>query len=108
MTFKEMMEKDLDKIIFNTDEFAQNITFDTKEIRGIFSEIKSTDKVLRKKKEKNIGLNLSMKKLSVIENELGYIPRTGSNVKVNDIKYYIEDVENKNGMLGIFLRKASE
>lgn len=108
MDFKELLENDLDKTFFNLSEFAEKIMFDTKEIKGIFSEVKSSDKVFKKGKEKNVGLNLSMKKISVMETELGYIPRSGSQVKVNKLKYYIEDVESKNGLLSIYLRRVGE
>jgi hypothetical protein len=101
-TFKEQLEKDLDSIFFNLDEFAENHLIDGNEIPIVVDNDKIIELSLGKMVETR-GIFTDDKMFFVLKKYLDYEPVAGQHMNFDGEIYPISDVKEDFGGYTIIL-----
>lgn len=93
MTFKEMVEGDVD-VFLNLEEFAENLKINNIDVIGILSD----DKFAKNNNE--FGAFTESKLLSMKESDFNLLgkPKVNDELKINGKRYLIKSVNNKLGV----------
>ncbi|MGL5122796.1 MAG: hypothetical protein ACRC6K_01320 [Fusobacteriaceae bacterium] len=115
MSFKDLLEKDLKNVFYNTNEFADKIILDGEEYIGIISEIDFNDKYLYKEATTGLitqGLILSIQKSEFFKDEeiipVDFEISAGTTLKLNNKKYTVIKFIDKDVDYDIHLERISE
>ncbi len=100
MGFKESLEDDLDRVFFNTNEFADKYQWNTKEITAVVDD----DSLIRKYSSEFEALGQGGRMVFVSEKQFTTLPIMNEVVVFDYNTYTIDEVKTDAGMLCIFLR----
>lgn len=101
-TFKEQLEKDMDDIFFNLDEFAENHIIDGKEIPVVVDNDRIIELSLGKSVETR-GIFTDDILFFVLKKYLDYEPCAGQHMTFDGVTYPISDVKEDFGGYTIIL-----
>ena len=102
-TFKD----DIDKTFFT--DFAEKINLSGITLKAVITKVQSNPKLTGKFKESLDSTTLIRNGLKVSIKTRDFPSSTslevGKRIKINEISYYIYDVENRHGMTNIYVQK---
>lgn len=98
MNFKEQLEKDLEDIFFNLDEFGEIINLNGIEIKGIFQPIKYEPFSINKNDSSILGISNSYSKLYYKADATAEVFFVSQQIIVNGEYYTVEYIEKEQGM----------
>ncbi|MGL5902854.1 MAG: hypothetical protein ACRCZO_09230 [Cetobacterium sp.] len=98
MTLKEIMEKDLEDVFFDTEEFGEKVDFCGIEITAIKSVQAFNNKYLKYSAEQGTGTYKNGIALIVKQKDLEIPPSPKEEVELDGIIMFVDDVE-KNSTL---------
>lgn len=105
MNFKEQLEKDLEDVFFNLDEFAEIVNLNGIEIKGIFQPIKYEPFSINKNDSSILGISNSYSKLYYKADATAEVFFVSQQITVNGEYYTVEYVEKEQGMNILTLNK---
>lgn len=105
MNFKEQLEKDLEDIFFNLDEFGEIINLNGIEIKGIFQPIKYEPFSINKNDSSILGISNSYSKLYYKADATAEVFFVSQQITVNGEYYTVEYIEKEQGMNMLTLNK---
>jgi len=109
-TFKEQIQNDLD-VLYDTDLFADDkvIFIDGKEekIRAIIDDQTVKDRS-RDSNDHAKGISQYDLKLSFPEIDLGYLPKQGLHIEVDDAEYKVTSSTSNYGEVTLYLERYGE
>lgn len=103
MAFKDALQDDLDNVFFNQEEFAELHSYKGNDIPVVVDDEKLTEMKLRSKEDHSDGLFSASKLIYVKESDVESEPFSGEYVEFDGKDYYIESVQNQNGIYTIIL-----
>lgn len=98
MNFKEQLERDLEDVFFNLDEFAEIVNLNGIEIKGIFQPIKYEPFSINKNDSSILGISSSYCKLYYKTDATAEVFFVSQQIMVNGEYYTIEYIEKEQGM----------
>lgn len=98
MNFKEQLEKDLEDVFFNLDEFAEIVNLNGIEIKGIFQPIKYEPFSINKNDSSILGISNSYSKLYYKADATAEVFFVSQQIIVNGEYYTVEYIEKEQGM----------
>jgi len=111
LSFKEQLLKDLDDVFYNTEEFAElkNIYVESgwHEVRAIINDQIMSDRK-RPSKDHAEGLILFDLKLSFPEIDLGFVPKQGRQLEMDDEIFDIVSSSSEAGEVVLELSRLDE
>ncbi|MGL6063849.1 MAG: hypothetical protein ACRC0S_02055 [Fusobacteriaceae bacterium] len=115
MSFKELLQKDLKNVFYNTNEFAEEIILDGEKYIGIISEIDFNDKYLYKEATTGLitqGLILSIQKSELFK-DVEVVPAdfeisAGTTLELNNKKYTVIKFIDKDVDYDIHLERITD
>lgn len=105
MNFKEQLEKDLEDIFLNLDEFAEIVNLNGIEIKGIFQPIKYEPFSINKNDSSILGISNSYCKLYYKTDATAEVFFVSQQIIVNGEYYTVEYVEKEQGVNVLTLNK---
>lgn len=99
MSFKDDLLDDLNKVFFNSDEFAEGCTWNQYRIKAIIDD----ESLIRKYSAEFQNLNQGSHVIYVTENQFSSIPQLNDAVVFNNNLYSVNELKREDGMLTIFL-----
>lgn len=107
MNFKEQLEKDLEDVFFNLDEFAEIVNLNGIEIKGIFQPIKYEPFSINKNDSSILGISNSYSKLYYKADATAEVFFVSQQITVNGEYYTVEYIEKEQGMNILTLSSVS-
>lgn len=105
MNFKEQLEKDLEDVFFNLDEFAEIVNLNGVEVKGIFQSVKYEPFSVNKNDSSVLGISNSYCKLYYKSDATAEVFFVSQQIMVNGEYYTVEYVEKEQGMNILTLNK---
>lgn len=105
MNFKEQLEKDLEDVFFNLDEFAEIVNLNGVEVKGIFQSVKYEPFSVNKNDSAILGISNSYIKLYYKADDTAEVFFVSQQIMVNGEYYTVEYVEKEQGMSILTLNK---
>lgn len=105
MNFKEQLEKDLEDVFFNLDEFAEIVNLNGIEIKGIFQPIKYEPFSINKNDSSILGISGSYCKLYYKADATAEVFFVSQQIIVNGEYYTVEYIEKEQGVNVLTLNK---
>lgn len=105
MNFKEQLEKDLEDVFFNLDEFAEIVNLNGIEIKGIFQPIKYEPFSINKNDSSILGISNSYSKLYYKADATAEVFFVSQQITVNGEYYTVEYIEKEQGVNILTLNK---
>ena len=105
MNFKEQLDKDLEDVFFNLDEFAEIVNLNGIEIKGIFQPIKYEPFSINKNDSSILGISNSYSKLYYKADATAEVFFVSQQITVNGEYYTVEYVEKEQGLSVLTLNK---
>lgn len=107
MNFKEQVERDLEDVFFNLDEFAEIVNLNGIEIKGIFQPIKYEPFSINKNDSSILGISNSYSKLYYKADATAEVFFVSQQIIVNGEYYTVEHIEKEQGMNILTLSSVS-
>lgn len=107
MSFKEQLEKDLENVFFNLDEFAEIINLNGVSVKGILQSVKYEPFSINKNDSSILGISSSYCKLYYKTDATAEVFFMSQQIMVNGEYYTIEYIEKEQGMSVLILSSAS-
>lgn len=107
MNFKEQVERDLEDVFFNLDEFAEIVNLNGIEIKGIFQSVKYEPFSINKNDSSILGISSSYIKLYYKADATAEVFFVSQQIMVNGEYYTVEYVEKEQGVSILTLSRAS-
>ena len=105
MNFKEQLEKDLEDVFFNLDEFAEIVNLNGVEVKGIFQSVKYEPFSINKNDSSILGISNSYCKLYYKVDATAEVFFVSQQITVNGEYYTVEYIEKEQGMHILTLNK---
>ena len=105
MNLKEQLEKDLENVFFNLDEFAEIVNLNGIEIKGIFQPIKYEPFSVNKNDSSILGISNSYYKLYYKADATAEVFFVSQQIIINGEYYTVEYIEKEQGMNILTLNK---
>lgn len=105
MNFKEQLEKDLEDVFFNLDEFAEIVNLNGVEVKGIFQSVKYEPFSINKNDSSILGISGSYCKLYYKTDATAEVFFISQQITVNGEYYTVEYVEKEQGVSILTLNK---
>ena len=105
MNFKEQLEKDLEDVFFNLDEFAEIVNLNGVEVKGIFQSVKYEPFSVNKNDSSVLGISNSYCKLYYKVDATAEVFFVSQQITVNGEYYTVEYIEKEQGMNILTLNK---
>lgn len=105
MNFKEQLEKDLEDVFFNLDEFAEIVNLNGVEVKGIFQSVKYEPFSINKNDSSILGISGSYCKLYYKTDATAEVFFVSQQIIVNGEYYTVEYIEKEQGMSILTLNK---
>ncbi len=105
MNFKEQLEKDLEDVFFNLDEFAEIVNLNGVEVKGIFQPIKYEPFSINKNDSSILGISNSYIKLYYKADATAEVFFVSQQITVNGEYYTVEYIEKEQGVNILTLNK---
>lgn len=105
MNFKEQLEKDLEDVFFNLDEFAEIVNLNGVEVKGIFQSVKYEPFSVNKNDSSVLGISNSYCKLYYKSDATAEVFFVSQQIMVNGEYYTVEYIEKEQGMSILTLNK---
>lgn len=105
MNFKEQLEKDLEDVFFNLDEFAEIVNLNGVEVKGIFQSVKYEPFSVNKNDSSVLGISNSYYKLYYKSDATAEVFFVSQQITVNGEYYTVEYIEKEQGMHILTLNK---
>lgn len=105
MNFKEQLEKDLESVFLNLDEFAEIVNLNGVEIKGVFQPVKYEPFSINKNDSSILGISNSYSKLYYKADATAEVFFVSQQITVNGEYYTVEYVEKEQGMNILTLNK---
>ena len=105
MNFKQQLEKDLESVFFNLDEFAEIVNLNGVEVKGIFQSVKYEPFSINKNDSSILGISNSYSKLYYKADATAEVFFVSQQITVNGEYYTVEYVEKEQGMNMLTLNK---
>ena len=105
MNFKEQLEKDLEDVFFNLDEFAEIVNLNGVEVKGIFQSVKYEPFSINKNDSSILGISNSYCKLYYKADATAEVFFVSQQITVNGEYYTVEYIEKEQGMHILTLNK---
>lgn len=105
MNFKEQLNKDLDNIFLNIDEFAERVNLNGVEIKAILETVKYEPFSVNNNDSSILGLSNSYVKLYYKADATAEIFFVSQQITVNEEYYTVEYIEKEQGMNILTLNK---
>ena len=107
MNFKEQLEKDLEDVFFNLDEFAEIVNLNGVEVKGIFQSVKYEPFSVNKNDSSVLGISNSYCKLYYKADATAEVFFVSQQITVNGEYYTVEYIEKEQGVNILTLSRAS-
>lgn len=107
MNFKEQVEKDLESVFFNLDEFAEIVNLNGVEVKGIFQSVKYEPFSVNKNDSSILGISNSYIKLYYKADATAEVFFVSQQIMVNGEYYTVEYIEKEQGVNVLTLSSAS-
>lgn len=107
MNFKEQLEKDLENVFFNLDEFAEIVNLNGVEVKGIFQSVKYEPFSVNKNDSSILGISNSYSKLYYKADATAEVFFVSQQITVNGEYYTVEYIEKEQGVNILILSSAS-
>ena len=107
MNFKEQVEKDLEDVFFNLDEFAEIVNLNGVEVKGIFQSVKYEPFSINKNDSSILGISNSYIKLYYKADATAEVFFVSQQITVNGEYYTVEYIEKEQGVNVLTLSSAS-
>lgn len=102
MSFKEQLQKDIEKVFFNADEFSEIHTIDGKEVRAIIDNLELLERA--KSSIHTDGIYTSQTLIYIPKVDYGARPPVGKKILLDGKKHYkIVEVVEENGVYSLTL-----
>ena len=102
MTFKDQLDRDVNNVFLNPTEFADNFSIDGVVYTGIIYQDEFThEKAMAKQIE---GIFIQNTHILIDSKAVKTPPVDGQRIKIKNKFYYVDDVQNEQGVLHITLR----
>lgn len=105
MNFKQQLEKDLESVFFNLDEFAEIVNLNGVEVKGIFQSVKYEPFSINKNDSSILGISNSYIKLYYKADATAEVFFVSQQITVNGEYYTVEYIEKEQGMNILTLNK---
>ena len=106
MSFKEQLQKDIEKVFFNADEFSEIHTIDGKEVRAIIDNLELIERQAGAKAYTD-GIYTSQTLIYIPKVDYGARPPVGKKILLDGKKHYkIVEVVEENGVYSLTLEVA--
>lgn len=105
MNFKEQLEKDLEDVFFNLDEFAEIVNLNGVEVKGIFQSVKYEPFSINKNDSSILGISNSYSKLYYKADATAEVFFVSQQITVNGEYYTVEYIEKEQGVNILTLNK---
>ena len=105
MNFKEQLEKDLESVFFNLDEFAEIVNLNGVEVKGIFQSVKYEPFSINKNDSSILGISGSYCKLYYKTDATAEVFFVSQQIIINGEYYTVECVEKEQGLNILTLNK---
>lgn len=105
MNFKQQLEKDLESVFFNLDEFAEIVNLNGVEVKGIFQSVKYEPFSVNKNDSSILGISNSYIKLYYKADATAEVFFVSQQITVNGEYYTVEYIEKEHGMNILTLNK---
>lgn len=107
MNFKEQVERDLEDVFFNLDEFAEIVNLNGVEVKGIFQSVKYEPFSINKNDSAILGISNSYCKLYYKADATAEVFFISQQIMVNGEYYTVEYIEKEQGVNILTLSRAS-
>lgn len=107
MNFKEQVERDLEDVFFNLDEFAEIVNLNGVEVKGIFQSVKYEPFSVNKNDSSILGISNSYIKLYYKADATAEVFFVSQQIMVNGEYYTVEYIEKEQGLNILTLSSAS-
>ena len=107
MNFKKQLEKDLEDVFFNLDEFAEIVNLNGVEVKGIFKSVKYEPFSVNKNDSSVLGISNSYCKLYYKADATAEVFFVSQQITVNGEYYTVEYIEKEQGVNILTLSRAS-
>ena len=107
MNFKQQLEKDLESVFFNLDEFAEIVNLNGVEVKGIFQSVKYEPFSVNKNDSSILGISNSYIKLYYKADATAEVFFVSQQITVNGEYYTVEYIEKEQGVNILTLSRAS-
>lgn len=107
MNFKEQVERDLEDVFFNLDEFAEIVNLNGVEVKGIFQSVKYEPFSVNKNDSSVLGISNSYCKLYYKSDATAEVFFVSQQIMVNGEYYTVEYIEKEQGVNVLTLSSAS-
>ncbi|MDY5051576.1 MAG: hypothetical protein SPF17_09145 [Candidatus Mucispirillum faecigallinarum] len=107
MNFKQQLEKDLESVFFNLDEFAEIVNLNGVEVKGIFQSVKYEPFSINKNDSSILGISNSYIKLYYKADATAEVFFVSQQITVNGEYYTVEYIEKEQGVNILTLSRAS-
>lgn len=107
MNFKQQLEKDLESVFFNLDEFAEIVNLNGVEVKGIFQSVKYEPFSVNKNDSSILGISNSYIKLYYKADATAEVFFVSQQIMVNGEYYTVEYIEKEQGVNILTLSRAS-
>lgn len=105
MNFKEQLERDLENVFFNLDEFAEIVNLNGVKVKGIFQSVKYEPFSINKNDSSILGMSSSYCKLYYKADDTAEVFFVSQQIMVNGEYYTVEYIEKEQGMNILTLNK---
>lgn len=107
MNFKKQLEKDLEDVFFNLDEFAEIVNLNGVEVKGIFQSVKYEPFSVNKNDSSILGISNSYIKLYYKADATAEVFFVSQQIIINGEYYTVEYVEKEQGLNILTLSSVS-
>lgn len=107
MNFKQQLEKDLENVFFNLDEFAEMVNLNGVDIKGILQPVRYEPFSINKNDSFILGISSSYCKLYYKSNATAEVFFVSQQITVNGEYYTVEYIEKEQGMSILTLSSVS-
>lgn len=102
MSFKDVIQSDINQLFINSQEFGEEHLVDGKTMNVM---IDNNEQIEREKRETKMGEGLFIKQVLfyVSQEEFGKLPKIGRQMMFDSRKYLVKDAINEDGIYSISL-----
>ncbi len=105
MNFKQQLEKDLENVFFNLDEFAEMVNLNGVDIKGILQPVRYEPFSMNKNDSSILGISNSYTKLYYKADATAEVFFISQQITVNGEYYTVEYIEKEQGLSVLTLNK---
>lgn len=106
MTFKELLNSDVEKTFMNVDEFSEMHVVNGKEMPVTIDNHELIERKKRVSRNENMdGIYVGQKLIYVAASDFGPLPKQGSYLTLDGLKYQVDEAVSEMGMYSITIRE---